>query len=252
MLSAYFKGGVHMSKCQLRLRVRLQHAVAVLALGLLSHSATWAAAFQNGSFETVNPATVLPHPLFLVGNTNITGWTVVGGNINYINDYWSAADGTRSIDLNGWGVPAGTGSVGGVSQTFDTEAGHTYQVSFAMSGNFENGVGISKSMSVLATGGSAQTYVYDIPLDQDYDDMHWINLVYTFTATGTSTTLTFSSLNTGTNYGPVLDNVVVQDITTVTTTPTPVAVPTLSPWALGLLSGGLLALAGLGRRKRRR
>ena len=46
-------------------------------------------------------------------------------------------------------------------------------------------------------------------------DMHWVDMGYTFTASGSSTTLTFASTTAGTSYaGPALDNVTVTAIAT--------------------------------------
>ena len=62
---------------------RFRLAAQVLVLGFIG--STFAAPFQNGSFEigtlTADPCNVaLP-----VASTAITGWTVVSGNIDYLN-----------------------------------------------------------------------------------------------------------------------------------------------------------------------
>ncbi len=95
------------------------NCLPILALGLaltsltLSHRPAQAAAFTNGSFELgPDPGAFLPLP---TGSTDLTGWTVTSGNVDYIGSSWQASDGSRSLDLSG----AGAGQIG---QTFDTIA----------------------------------------------------------------------------------------------------------------------------------
>jgi len=70
---------------------------ACLLAAPVSH--TDAAAFANGSFE------LGPTPGSFVtlnnGDTSITGWTVVNGDIDYVGSYWVASDGTRSLEIAG-------------------------------------------------------------------------------------------------------------------------------------------------------
>lgn len=70
-----------------------------------------------------------------------------------------------------------------------------------------------------------------------------VRQIYTFTATGSTSTLSFTSLD-NTPCGPALDNVVVTDVT-------PAPVPTLSQWGLVGLAG-LLGFAALRGRRRSR
>jgi hypothetical protein len=86
----------------------------------------FAAPFTNGSFELgPNPGSFIT---LGAGNTQIAGWLVSAGNIDYIGSLWQHADGSRSLDMNG-------STAGAVSQTFDTNAGAQYEVRFAMAGN---------------------------------------------------------------------------------------------------------------------
>ncbi|HMM58257.1 MAG TPA: choice-of-anchor C family protein [Rudaea sp.] len=178
-----------------------------------------AAPFQNGSFE-IGPANPGSFITLNGGDTSITGWTVTGNSIDYINNYWQPADGARSLDLSG-------DAAGGIQQAFDTVAGHSYRVSFAMAGNGGGGNTI-KSMQVQATGGALTTYTFDTT-GHSYASMGWATQTYAFIATGASSTLSFTSLENNAA-GPALDNVVVADVT-------PVPTPALSLWALiGLAS----------------
>ena len=106
-------------------RILLTMSAAGFVLIAASANAT---PFVNGSFELgANPGSF---SALNGGSTSIDGWTVGGGanSVDYIGSYWSASDGTRSIDLNGL-VP------GSISQTFDVVSGQTYRVSFDLAGN---------------------------------------------------------------------------------------------------------------------
>jgi len=202
------------------------------AAALLLASAAQAAPFQNGGFESGDDPgsyTGVSSP----DSAAITGWTVYSGTIDYIGDYWTAAEGSRSVDLNGT-------TAGAISQTFDTVAGHVYRVSFSLAGNPDDTQNTLKTVRVLApTGGTPADYNFDTSdLTRGY--MGWVSRTYTFTATSSSTTLSFSSLTEESAYGPAIDNVTVTDVT-------PTSVPTLSQWALFSLAG-LLGLAALRRR----
>lgn len=203
-------------------RLMLAGLVAVLALAPPGR----AAPFTNGSFETasVNPGAgfaTLPG-----GNTQINGWTVGGNSIDYIGGYWQPSSGSRSVDLSG-------NAAGSVSQTFDTIAGVPYLVTFDIAGNPDSGPKIA-DMSVQATGNALQNYSFNTA-GQSLANMGWESRSYSFVATGSSTTLTFTSLETN-PYGPALDNVAVA------------AVP--EPGSLALFGlAGLTAAAYYRRRK---
>lgn len=208
--------------------MKLMGSLALL-MAFAAASVAHAAPFQNGSFENGSGA---PASLTTLGpgDTSITGWTVTGNGIDWIGSYWTAADGAYSLDLS-------AGAAGGIEQTFDTVAGHNYSVTFSLAGNGAGGSTV-KSVQVQATGGAASVYTFDTT-GFSYSNMGWATQTYAFTATGSSTTLTFTSQENSA-YGPALDNVAVADVT-------PVPTPALSLWAmLGL--AGLLAVAALRRR----
>jgi choice-of-anchor C domain-containing protein len=153
----------------------------------------------NGSFEdgTCNGA----FSTLAGGSTAITGWTVgAGGTVDYICSYWQASDGSRSIDMSGFF------SVGSISQTFDTTPGVTYSVTFDLSGN-PAGPPTTKTLVVSATGAAPEMFTYEVD-DNTLTDMQWESQTYTFMATGTSTTLTFSTPDSSA-FGPALDNVAI-------------------------------------------
>src|SRR5450631_2855770 len=107
-------------------------ALLVAVTGLSATASPGSAAVNlvtNGSFENgTGDAGFGGFTTLGGGATNITGWTVTGGSIDWIHGYWPAADGTHSIDLNG-------NSVGGMEQTISTVAGQGYKMTFWISGN---------------------------------------------------------------------------------------------------------------------
>lgn len=223
--------------------------IATVAAGLLLAGFAHATPFQNGSFEISSvaaDATTIGFRHRYAGDTTITGWTTTGAGVDYYlsigraNDAqftWLAADGLRAIDLN-------TEHAGGIEQTFDTQMGHAYRVTFSMAGNAScDQTPPDKPMRVQATGAAPNDYTFNVT-GHSRGDMGWVTKTYIFTATNTATTLSFTSLIDNTGCGPALDNVAVADIT-------PSPVPTLSQWALALLAT-VLGGAALRRYKRHR
>lgn len=177
-------------------------ASAVLSLSVVG-AASAAHLNLNGSFETgVDPGIFTP---LIVGDTDIDNWAVVSGNVDYIGSYWTSSDGVRSLDLTG-----SDGTAGAVSKTFATVVGHTYEVTFDLAGNPDGGP-VVKTLEVDA-GGAPVPYSFNT-LGKDTTNMGWTQQTFAFTATGSSTTLTFRSLDAG-FFGPALDNVVITDVLT--------------------------------------
>jgi choice-of-anchor C domain-containing protein len=182
---------------------------AVVALVALSGSVMAAGpVFQNGSFENGNYVPTYEgqdYERLANGSTAITGWTVTKGNVDWTaSGIWQAADGTKSVDLDGAEETAGA-----ISQTFETHLNGTYVVTFAMSGNPGNpAVSPSKTMTVDAAG-TATPYIYDTT-GNDFAHMNYVTKTFSFTATGPTTTLTFTS-TTASGWGPVIDNIVITE-----------------------------------------
>src|SRR5688572_11650647 len=78
-----------------------------------AHSATL---LVNDSFEAGMP---IPGDRLTLraGSTAIPGWVVSRDNVDYVESLWAAAEGTRSLDLNG------EGAAGAISQTVATLPG---------------------------------------------------------------------------------------------------------------------------------
>jgi choice-of-anchor C domain-containing protein len=199
-----------------------------------------AAPFQNGGFE-VGPAIPVNFcgacgasyiGTFFAPYTGIPGWSVTAGSIDIIGPPgWTASEGSRSIDLDG--LSAAT-----LAQTFDTILGSTYQVSFDLAANFYTGQTI-KSLMVNAPGFS-QTYTFD-STGRTALNMGWRTESFQFVAAGTSSTLSFASLDIASSaFGPALDNVRVNGAAGS-------AVPEPSTWLIAAmgLSGIIMRRRGL-------
>jgi choice-of-anchor C domain-containing protein len=190
--------------------------------------------FTNGSFETgTDPGSFLT--LNSGNSSDIPGWTVSSGSIDYIGSYWTSADGKRSLDLNGL-VP------GGVSQTISGLTPNAfYKVSFDLAGNPAGGPAL-KTLGVVVGIGSAVPFAFNAA-STNLTNMGWTLESFTFQALSTSELLTFTSTTTAnsgngtfpTAFGPALDNV------SVSATPLP------STWSMliaGFVGLGLIAYRG--------
>lgn len=187
-----------------------------------------AATIVNGSFESgIDPGTFTT--LNAVDSTSITGWTVGNGSIDYIGSYWTAQDGSRSIDLSG-------NSIGMISQDFATVVGQSYLITYWVSKNPDGGDPLRTG--TISVGGSTGGFSYFGVNDRT--NMNWVQETFGFTATGTSTTLSFASdISGGCCYGPALDNVSIA------------AVPEPTAWTLMIVGFGFIGGA-LRRRTPRR
>src|ERR1700737_2860792 len=124
------------------------------AMGLMTTIPAEAKLLVNGSFETgPNPGSFTN---FALGSTAITGWTVSLGNIDYIGSLWVAADGSRSLDLEGSAGTCNTATAncpGGIAQSFATVPGQQYMLTFDLAGNLFN-IPVIKTVHVSAAGQS--------------------------------------------------------------------------------------------------
>jgi len=152
---------------------------------------------QNGSFEDgKNPGSFITLGL---NSTDIDCWEVSSGSIDYIGTYWLASDGVRSIDLSA----TQSGGIK-VSQDITTVIGQEYMVTFDMAGN-PMGPPDVKQLRVTV-GGSTFDFHFD-KTGHSCLDMGWETMMFTFTATGTTTSMNFENIGSSTACGAALDNV---------------------------------------------
>lgn len=180
---------------------RFCQSFAMLALGLgvsiTALSSAVAGLSSNGSFEVgADPGRFRYVPAGAMVSDN---WTVTKGSVDYIGSFWRAAEGNRSIDLNGL-------QAGEIEQSFATEVGTTYTVRFTLAGNPLSGP-VVKTLQVTA-GDTLRTYDFDTA-GHSVGAMGWEEQEFVFTATAPTTVLTFTSLVPG-NAGPAIDNVRVE------------------------------------------
>jgi choice-of-anchor C domain-containing protein len=202
----------------------------------------------NGSFEDPSAIVISGYRQEDMGSLSITGWSVGGlsgsGGVDWIDSgpgnastNWVAYEGNRSVDLN-------HDFQGAISQSFATVAGHAYDVSFALGGNFYTSFPglIPDVKEVLVTlGRFSQVYGFDtVTKGSTYDDMKWTLVNFSFIASAGSSTISFES-RTGTWHGPVIDAV------NVTEQSTPVPLPA----ALFLIAPGFAGLVAARRRSRK-
>ena len=86
---------------------------------------------QNGGFEEFlsTPFASGGFVTLVEGDTSIKDWKVTSGNIDYTNNLWQNAEGSKSLDLGG------NNAAGAISQTIPTIPGAYYEVFFRMSAN---------------------------------------------------------------------------------------------------------------------
>ena len=174
-------------------------AIAMSGIGLGAFTPIVNGGFEDGNY-TGNPALFQTLP---AGSTSLSGWTIQSGSIDWVQGHWQPHGGIRSIDLNG-GVP------GAISQTISTTIGNTYVVQFWLSGNPD--VAGTKTLSVQATGAAASAYSF--PLANTNANMMWQDEAYSFFATSSSTTITFTSTTLSpalVAWGPAIDDVSVTE-----------------------------------------
>jgi choice-of-anchor C domain-containing protein len=151
----------------------------------------------NGSFESgpaVTTSMALP-----TGSTSLPGWVVTRAGIRYVGSDWTAAEGLRSVALNG-------ANAGGIAQTFATIPHAQYTLRLYMAGDPETLPNL-KTMAATAAGVRAD-FSMDITGMWAWDP-GWDLRTFSFNAVSTSTTVELFSTMAGTT-GPTVDSVSVE------------------------------------------
>ena len=194
--------------------------VLALAMPLTAHAGPNLIA--DGDFDSPSGGSVF---VTYSGGTSMGPWLVTGSSVDLIGGYWQAPTlGGGSVDLDG-------NAPGGISQAISTIAGHEYEVSFFLSGN-PDGPPPTKLLDVSA-GSVSTTFSYTIG-SNSHGNMEYQPESFTFTASGTNTTIAFTSEDVGTPYGPVVGGV---SVAAVVPEPT-----TLALLSFGIAGVGLLRL----------
>jgi choice-of-anchor C domain-containing protein len=161
----------------------------------------------NGSFEEGPEIGGMGFNYAEKGSKDIKGWEVTRAQIDYIGDYWEAADGKRSIDLHG------SPGLGGIKQTFKTKKGQKYRLSFSLAGNPDGTIN-EKKMGVKVAGKQVDYEEFTFNVEgKSRSNMGWTTQVWDFTATDKETTLElFTTMTMDENYGAAIDNVSVVEL----------------------------------------
>lgn len=183
----------------------------------------------NGSFE--QPGIPLgSYTTFSAGSSGLTGWTVVGVNVDMSTTSavvgaitFTAQDGNQFLDLTGFGSNSPNN---GVTQDVGTTIGQLYRLSFYVGSTTDNLNIFASTVDLSIDGGGRMSFTNpNTPLDR----LDWLGFSVDFVATSSTTNIAFYNGSASNSHTCGLDNV------------TLVVVPAPSAAAvLGL--GGVLAM----------
>lgn len=152
----------------------------------------------NGGFELQRLST--SYQIDLAGSSNLTGWTIEGAGIVHTGNYWQAARGNQSVELNYL-------ASGGISQQVAIERGSTYLLEFDLSGEPDIGVPI-KQLQIFWGNELVRTVSFDTT-GYSRANMGWKHFSFVLPALTADTAILkfFGSTPTTGNGGVAIDNV---------------------------------------------
>lgn len=222
----------------------LMAVVALVAAG----SSAQANMIVNGSFESPL-VQVGSYVNYLGGSTAITGWTVVGvdssiasGSFVQSGITFNAQEGQQWIDLAGI---TSNNPTSGVTQSVTTTIGTEYELTFYVGSALDvSGTNFFFPTTVdLSINGGARTSYFNPASPTNMLD--WKLFTVDFTATSSTTSITFLNGAASNNYLTGLDNIALEELPA-SSTPVP------STLVMSSLLFGTFAGVGLCRHKRRR
>ncbi|CAO5153792.1 DUF642 domain-containing protein [Frankia sp. AiPs1] len=132
----------------------------------------------------------------------VDGWRVDSGTVDLIGrNYWRAADGRQSVDLNGT-------SAGALTRRLRTDPRQRYELQFSLAGNPQGGPAIKRVR--VTVGDVSRVFGFDTS-GRTVNRLGWVEHTLRFNAHARNTEVTFESLTRG-SYGPALDDIQVDSI----------------------------------------
>jgi choice-of-anchor C domain-containing protein len=197
---------------------------AFLSVVLIGPGKAKADLIVNGGFETpvLTPG---QSQTLSAGDSSMAPWVLTAGSVDVVqNGYWPANQGNNSIDLNG--VSPGT-----IQQTFATNPGVTYALTFAYACNADV-VDVDHSLftgigHVTVSGASTLLDTTVSHSGSSRANMSYQIYSGNFVANSSSTTLQFQDASNAGTHGLVLDSVSVNSVPEPSTLALLAAVPLL-------------------------
>lgn len=208
----------------------LRHILAAAAIGLIPTSAYSAELVTNGGFEQ---PVVSPPCCNTVPPDSLNGWTATP-NVNVVLGTFSSTNGNLAFEGDQYLDLVGQGGTGSIYQDLTTTAGQMYELTFAFSHNLFTPSSATSASASVEVGSLFDVIMHDTG---DTTNLDWQTYTGLFTATGSTTRLTFTNLTGGVNEGIFLDAVSVA------------AVPEPATWGLMLLGFAGIGMSMRGRRR---
>jgi hypothetical protein len=229
--------------------------VTTLALALASQANAATNLLVNGNFDAVSIGSQSYYNIGANGDhASLTGfgWTVTTNNVDIVNAagiYGGSqpADGASAqlLDLVGYGA------TGGISQTFATQKGATYRLSFDYSNNPYSTHEASAAVQVVGASSLLGATVDHTGAVQ-HGNLGWATFTGSFTADSGQATLSLAELIGGASGGVYLEDISVVETSAPppgpgpTPGPTP-GVPEPATWAMLIL--GVFGVGAVRRRQ---